>query len=307
MQTAIDFVVPMLFHDDAVWQRDYSETFGRELLPMDYYPLFRSWGTEELVIRGVLKFMPWIRTIHVILYGESQRQPWMEKYGDRIHVVYHRDYIPAEYLPCFNSCTIETFLGDIPGLAPMFIYGNDDVYPVAPMEPEDFFRGGKPCMSLKVKDYDGRRATQFERMCHNELELIAPDFGRSFAGETLRHGHALTAILRRTCKAVWQKHGAEMRDRVSAERTEHSISQHIYCYYQYLTGRYVEHEPESRLTSFWDRTDGIIDAVNDGSVKVVCVNDDNVSNSVWKNLGKKVYDAIEKRIDNTRDYVEEKE
>lgn len=306
MQT-IDFVVPMLFHEDEVWQKEYERFTGKELLPMDFYPLLRSWGTEELVIKGVLKFMPWIRTIHIILFGESQVQPWMEKYGDKIHIVYHRDFIPEEYLPCFNSSTIETFIGDIKDLAPMFIYGNDDVYPVAPMEPEDFFRDGKPCQSLSEEPYTDSiydRNTH-RRKCFNELNLIAPDFKKVFTDTYLVHHHGLSAILRKTCRDVWKKHDKEICERVFAERTDRSITQYIYCYWQHLSGKYVNHLPATKVVSFWDKTAGILEAVNDKDVKVVCVNDDNVANSVWKQVGENLYAALEKRIEQTENGKEE--
>jgi hypothetical protein len=33
------------------------------------------------------------------------------------------------------------FLHRIPGLSERFIYGNDDMFPLSQLEPEDFFRG----------------------------------------------------------------------------------------------------------------------------------------------------------------------
>ena len=45
--------------------------------------------------------------------------------------------MPQQCLPTFNSTTIEMFLPKIPDLAEHFIYGNDDMYPMAPSQPSD--------------------------------------------------------------------------------------------------------------------------------------------------------------------------
>lgn len=299
MQT-IDFVVPMLFHDDEAWRRDYSHFLGEEMQPMDYYPQLRSWGTEELVVKGVVKFMPWIRTIHIILYGEGQVQPWMREYGDRIHIVYHRDFIPEEYLPCFNSFTIETFLGDIPGLTPMFIYGNDDIYPVAPMTPEDCFKDGKPCQSMHLRQFTRADSwNMFRCMCHNSFNLIASGFGQTYPDEFLGHYHGLSAIMRRTCVNVWKRHSEELKKRIFPGRTDMSICQYVYCYYQHLSGKYVDHVPATKVVSLVDGMEAVLEAVSNPELQVVCVNDSAVTNSTWQVVGRKLYEALEERINNT--------
>ena len=47
--------------------------------------------------------------------------------------------MPPEVLPTFNSTTIEMFIANIPDLAEHFIYGNDDIYPLRPTLPDDWF------------------------------------------------------------------------------------------------------------------------------------------------------------------------
>ena len=90
----IDYVVPMVFHDDPVWQDEYRSTGYRyDERDLCEFVRYRSWGTEELLIRCVRRFMPFVRTIFIVLSGENQRRPWMD--ADGITVVYHRDFIPS--------------------------------------------------------------------------------------------------------------------------------------------------------------------------------------------------------------------
>ena len=52
----------------------------------------------------------------------------------------HERIIPNELLPTFNSTTIEMYLHRIPDLAEQFIYSNDDMFPIRPLQISDFFK-----------------------------------------------------------------------------------------------------------------------------------------------------------------------
>ena len=56
-----------------------------------------------------------------------------------MRVVDHREILPAEALPTFNSHAIETALHKVPGLAEHFVYLNDDFFLGRPLGPEAFF------------------------------------------------------------------------------------------------------------------------------------------------------------------------
>jgi len=61
-----------------------------------------------------------------------------------------------EQLPTFNSLAIETMLWRIEGLADRFLYFNDDMMPVGPVKPADFFsRVGKSQPSRPLDQSDG--------------------------------------------------------------------------------------------------------------------------------------------------------
>ena len=57
--------------------------------------------------------MPFVRNVHLVVSGKTQVPEWA---SDRLKVVTHRDIIPEEFLPTFNSTTIEMFLHRIPEL-----------------------------------------------------------------------------------------------------------------------------------------------------------------------------------------------
>lgn len=218
--TDIDLVIPMVFPDDPEWQREYAKHHGNDATKN---VRFRSWGTEELLVRCVMKYMPWVRCMHVILATPSQEQPWMQKFqvsGSKFQVHFHRDFIPEQYLPCFASPCIEMFLHRIPGLSEHFIYANDDMFPLSPLEPEDFFRPGKPDGTVLPYQVITDRAypanpNTFERKCMWQQNMIGKPFGKHFTRTYPDTGHIFSAILKSSCEEVWRRHGDEITKHLS--------------------------------------------------------------------------------------------
>ena len=84
-----------------------------------------------------------MRKIHFVTSG--QKPEWLDESNPKLHLVHHKDYIPAQFLPTFNSVVIEYYLHKIPGLAEHFVYFNDDFYIINAIGTERFFRNGLPC------------------------------------------------------------------------------------------------------------------------------------------------------------------
>lgn len=109
---------------------------------------------EELrySLRALERFAPWVRRI--ILVTDAQVPAWLVAH-EKIRVVDHREFIPAEYLPTFNSHVIEAFLHRIPDLAEHYIYLNDDVFLARPCGKSEFFTANG--LPLAFVDWRARR------------------------------------------------------------------------------------------------------------------------------------------------------
>lgn len=75
---------------------------------------------------------------HVYLVTDGQTPAWLQT-STRLTVVDHRDLIPADRLPVFDSGNIESYIHRIPGLSERFFYCNDDVFFGAPVQVDDWF------------------------------------------------------------------------------------------------------------------------------------------------------------------------
>ena len=302
----------MVFPDDLKWKHDYLTATGR------FYddhsaiasPRFRSWGTEELLIRCIRKNMPWIRTIYIILARQSQMQSWIRDYLagkpqgalPQVKMVLHKDFMPKETLPTFNSRAIEMYLHRIPGLSEYFIYANDDMFPVSPLCADDFFRSRTnddgtiilPCQQHKEKPYPSQ-PNNFHRACLCGLNFVAEEFGLRFDKTWLHGGHSVTPIVKKTCLHLWGRGGKNIERSVTPFRTICNYNQYIYAWYQHLSGQYINHAPSRRYVSTKNTINDILTAIRktDG---VLCINDNEAVSNV-SSYASAVREELLKRIE----------
>lgn len=98
---------------------------------------FMSRDELRYSMRSVHLFAPWVRHIHLVTAG--QVPDWLDTSHPQVTVVDHRDILPADALPTFNSHAIETALHRVPDLTEHWVYLNDDVFLARPVRPELFF------------------------------------------------------------------------------------------------------------------------------------------------------------------------
>lgn len=139
----IDFVVPWVDNTDPVWLEKKKKYTGTEVKEGNSEVRYRDWDTLKYWFRGVEKFAPWVRYVYFIT--DDQKPEWLNIDHPKLKWVKHKDYIPLEYLPTFNSNVIEWNLHRIEGLSDNFVYFNDDVFLINSTNPEDFFEDGVPC------------------------------------------------------------------------------------------------------------------------------------------------------------------
>ena len=140
----IDVVYTWVDGDDPEWNAARQARGGDGARPeAGGQARFRSRDELRHSMRSVHLFAPWVRTIHLVTAG--QRPDWLVDdalLDGRVRVVDHREILPPDALPTFNSQAIETALHRVPGLAEHFVYLNDDVFLGRAARPELFFSPG---------------------------------------------------------------------------------------------------------------------------------------------------------------------
>lgn len=137
----IDFVVMWVDGNDLSWQDKMLSYKGTA--EQSDPTRFRDWNIFKYWFRSVEVFAPWVH--RVFLITDNQIPSWINANHSKLKIIDHKDFIPAEYLPTFNSHTIELNIHRIEGLSEHFVVFNDDTFINAPITPEYYFKNGLPC------------------------------------------------------------------------------------------------------------------------------------------------------------------
>ena len=159
-EDAIDAIITWVDGSDPKWQAKKDKLLGRED-NSENVSATRYADNDEIYycLASILKNAPFIRRIHIVT--DNQRPDAIDRltktFGqaatDKISIVDHTEIFRGyeEYLPTFNSISIESMLHRISGLAEKYIYFNDDVLLLRPSVANDFFCNGKAMLRGEVR------------------------------------------------------------------------------------------------------------------------------------------------------------
>ena len=165
----IDFVLLWVDGDDPAWREAFLNARKAAGRDADLSAIrFRDWQTLPYWFRAVERFAPWVQRIHLITWGHLPA--WLDTSHPKLHIVRHEEYLPGEYLPSFNSNTLELNIARIEGLAERFVLFNDDTFLTRPCRPDDFFsREGLPRDMARLSLV---QASSVGHIIYNDLALI---------------------------------------------------------------------------------------------------------------------------------------
>ncbi|NUL60195.1 hypothetical protein F7P83_07365 [Brevibacterium luteolum] len=99
---------------------------------------FKSRDELRYSLRSLEYYASWVN--HVYIVTDGQTPEWLNLRHPKVSIVDHREIFSDETaLPVFNSHAIESQLHHIPGLTEKYLYLNDDVFFMRPVEPSLFF------------------------------------------------------------------------------------------------------------------------------------------------------------------------
>lgn len=306
----IDFVIAWVDGGDPAWRAEKKvcaqklgltnkndDVDGRE-------ERYRDWNNLRYWFRGVERFSPWVRTIHFVTWGHLP--PWINTKHPKLHIVNHADYLPQMFRPTFNANTIELNFHRINGLSEHFVYFNDDVFLINAVQPEDFFRHGRPCDMLALqpdvanpdnvvmpyillndamvlaKYFDKRTNVRSQPgayfhigyppryFFYNLLEMSFPKFTGFFTV------HGPSPLKKSTYNTLWQKE-SELLTKTCLHPFRHrdDVNQYLIREWQKLSG---EFEPVNLLHMFRyfnikNENHALLSCIRKQSAKCICVND----------------------------------
>ena len=286
----MDIVILWVDGSDPDWleeKRKYAPPAEADSNSVNRY---RDWGLLPYWFRAIEGFAPWVRKIHFVTCGHVPA--FLNLEAPKLHVVRHEDFIPAEYLPTFSSHTIEMNIHRIPDLAEHFVYFNDDMFLLRPMEEKDFFHDGLPCTYGREEPWIfqspvgiwshaaandlgviNRHFSKREAIRHHGdkffsknyrwkdnlrtwvLNTLFPDYFSGF-----RNLHAPAAYLKKTFEEVWAAEPELLHDTcMDRFRTAGNVNQWVCLWWQVASGNFSPYV-----------IDNLVESISEESIERLC-------------------------------------
>ena len=301
----IDFVVLWLDSTDPKWQELYAK-YSPNTKGHTENARFRNMNIFQYWFRAVERYAPWVHKVFLVTNGKFP--DWINRNNPKLVFVKHEDYIPMEYLPTFNSNTIELHLHRIRGLSEHFVYFNDDMILNAPINQNYYFKYGLPCdrnkeTCLNVPIYTKEDKFGIDIIMLTDIGILNGNFNRwhvvkqspkrwfglhlglkglimsallakqrRFIG--FSNYHTEQAFLKSIIEEVWEKNADFMYAFCTRFREDLNVSQYIFRYWQFATNRFY---PTKRNAQYFtlkkDSIKNIERVIQESKCNSICLND----------------------------------
>lgn len=336
MNDIIDFVVTWLDSSDPEWQKQFAK-YKEEETGRTENARFRNLDTLRYWFRAVEQYAPWVNKVYLVTNGTFPK--WINANHPKLVLVKHSDYIPEEFLPTFNSITIELFMHRIKGLSEHFVYFNDDFFLNAPTKPELFFRNGLPCDNNKESLYNVPVYNQDDKFgiymsILANIGVINAHFSRwdtvrksirrwygahlgtegiltsllikrhyKFVGFNWRHFEQ--PFLRSTFEKAWSEEPEMLQNSCTRFRSEITLNPYFFRYWQFATNKFypTRHYKSSVFNLRVTKLEEIEKALNNKKIVSICLNDTaNCPDEEFETINSRLQALLEKKFPNKSKY-----
>lgn len=294
----IDFVITWVDGNDPIWKAERERYSSEQGDNRDIR--YRNWDNLQYWFRGVEKYAQWVNKIHFITYGHVPS--WLNVQHPKLNIVKHEDFIPKEYLPTFNSRTIEWNFHRIPDLQESFVYFNDDIFILNKLRPNDFFYNHKPKDSF-VLDLIQPEASTYMYMLFNNMVVLNQCFNKrdvvrhhwkkilsyKYGGKNLLRTLSVigrkefTGIYNHHTYFVYKKSSFEKMWKIEREKIEQTCKNkfrdkndinHFLCrYIQLVSGEFIPSKPLGTFFTLHQNNQKIYNFIVKQIKPIICIND----------------------------------
>ena len=156
-EIVIDAVITWVDGNDPVHKAKMSNYLSDKSTGSNtsFRTLFDQVNEIEFCVKSILKYAKFVRNIFIVTDNQTpgflkDKEKAKENFPN-VFIIDHKTIFKGneQYLPTFNSLSIETLLFKVPNLAEHFIYFNDDFFLINETTPNDFFINGLPVLRGK--------------------------------------------------------------------------------------------------------------------------------------------------------------
>lgn len=329
----IDFVITWVDGNDPTWREEKSKWSPSKKSDANNNR-YRDWDNLKYWFRSVEANAPWVHKIYFVTCGHYPE--WLNLNHPKLAFVKHSDYIPAEYLPTFSSRAIDMNFHRIADLSEHFVYFNDDMFLLNPVDPSLFFKNNLPCDTAigNALFWGSKEKRAFNRIYLAPLmdmilinqnfhkgKAIMKDLGKWFS---VRYGlksirtlllmpwHGFTGLmsyhlpysyLKSTYKEVWKRE-FEACDMACVHKFRENIDVNhwLFSYWQIASGNFYPRNPkigtQFALSDDMEKNKLIESSIIKKKFKMVCLNDEVLNDELFEVVRDSLNSTFEKIFPN---------
>ena len=195
------------------WQEKWRSINAGELSTDRY----SNHGELAFSIALLLQNCPWVNRIFIV----TPTPEFVDISHSKVTIVHDDEILGPECTrPTFKSCSVESYLHNIPGLSDYFLYLCDDYFVGRKIEKSAFFgKDGMISVSMYRKNLSRlfmTKARLNRRDTENDIVNASRCISRKFNTHiNLTHRHQMTIVSRKACIATWDFFREELEKSVS--------------------------------------------------------------------------------------------
>lgn len=306
MQEKIDFVILWVDGSDPKWLKEKNKYSENKIDIDDTINRYRDMNILKYWFRAVENYTPWVNKIHFITWGHLP--DFLNVNHPKLNIINHKDFIPKEYLPTFNSNVIEFNIHRIKELSERFVLFNDDLFILNPLSKEYFFKDGLPCDSWRENCFKTEDAIDnfFDHIILNNLFVINKNFNKKevikknfkkifnvkYGKRNIRNlmlqrwnyfcgfqtNHTANPFLKSSFKKLWDmEYNILNKTCLSKFRTVFNINQWVITDLQLVEGNFSVKKVNDfgKYYSLSNNNDELYNYIRSPKSSIVCINDTN--------------------------------
>ena len=204
----IDLVYTWVDDTDTEWQKKKSNFLKEYNIESESNSNCRFKNNDELKysLRSVEKYAPWIN--HIYIVTDNQVPEWLNTDNPKVTIIDHKDIMPEDALPTFNSIAIENCICNIPNLSEYFLYANDDMFICDNISPGFFYDKNKFPVFRFNRAPKEEQNTQYEELLIHARKMIQDKYNKYY---NYRPHHCIDAYRKSDFKKFQEIYKDEVR------------------------------------------------------------------------------------------------
>ena len=275
----IDGVIFYVNGEDDIWKKQY-ERYCK--LNDNNFEINESHSKAKVIDYGVLKYLfrsidknaKFINNIYLVVQSDSQVPDWVNR--DTVKVVLHEEFIPKEFLPTYNSFTIDMFVHKIHGISERFLVFEDDMVVTDNISENTFFNGYKTKETMEDRDISkldpSKNMMNYQKLWLRSSNLVKKEFNEEESDNLYwRTNHGVSPIIKCDMEYLTQKYRNEIRDSITMFRDSKNYVRWMFRYFTWKKNGMEQNGVNHGYFTFKDKSRLLEDLYNSKKYQTIVI------------------------------------